>query len=225
MVTVTAGLAIDLNSDGDGTTSIGFRRALAVLFKQSAPGVATPGRMGNDHFAVSGAPAAMAYSVSGGGLVLVRTASGGAYLVGMPSSVTVETQPADGVNPRIDRIYAKQPDPPIDGAAVETEFIIDVVSGVPAASPLPPALPAGAIELARKEIAAGATNTQAGKPFTDIAPISGLNVGLITVAQGGTGATNPGDARIALGVPTTHIGTAAPSNSLGRNGDVYLQII
>lgn len=223
MVTVTAGLAIDLNDDGDGTTSIGFRRALAVLLKQSAPGVATPGRMGADHFVVAGAPASMEYSVSGGGLVLVRTASGGAYLVGMPSSVTVPTDPADGVNPRIDRIYAKQPDPPIDGAAVDTEFIIDVVSGDPAASPLAPALPAGAFELARKEIAAGATNTQAGKPFTNIAPLSGLNVGVVTVAQGGTGSTSPGDARIALGIPTTHSGSGAPANTLGRDGDVYFQ--
>lgn len=225
MVTVTAGLAIDLNDEGDGTTSIGMRRALAVLFKQQSPGVATPGRLGADHFVVSGAPAAMEYSVSGGGLVLVRTASGGAYLIGMPSSVSFETEPADGVNPRIDRIYAKQPDPPIDGAAVPTEFIIDVVSGDPAASPLPPALPAGAFELARKEIGAGATNTQAGKAFTNIAPISGLNIGLITVAQGGTGATSPADARVALGVPTTHTGSAAPANSLGRDGDVYFQII
>ncbi|MCC4906978.1 hypothetical protein [Microbacterium sp. cx-59] len=225
MVTVTAGLAIDLNDDDEGTTSVGFRRALAILLRQSSPGVATPGRMGADHFVVSGAPAAMEYTVSGGGLVIVRTASGGAYLIGMPSSVTCETDPADGVNPRIDRIYAKQPDPPLDGSAVNTEFIIDVVSGAAAASPLPPDLPAGGIELARKEIGAGATNTQSGKAFTNILGLSGLNVGVITVAQGGTGSTNPADARAALGMPTIYSGSGAPANTLGRDGDVYFQPI
>jgi hypothetical protein len=152
--------------------------------------------------------------------VLVRSASGGAYLIGMPSSVTFETDPSDGVNPRIDRIYAKQPDPPIDGAAVETEFIVDVVSGDAAASPLPPALPPGAFELSRKLIGAGATNTQSGAAFTNVAAVSGLNVGVIPVSQGGTGATSSAAAREALGFRT---GAGVPSNALGANGDIYHQ--
>ncbi|MGW9345582.1 hypothetical protein ACWGR3_28935 [Streptomyces albidoflavus] len=240
MATVTTGLVIDLNDSDEGTTSVGFRRALAVLFKQSSPGVATPGRLGADHFVVSGAPSSMEYTVSAGGLVLVRSSSNGAYLVGMPTAVTFDTDPSDGVNPRIDRIYAKQPDPPLDGSAVDTEFIIDVVCGAPAASPLLPALPAGAFELARKVIAAGAANTQAGAGFTDIAAVTGLNLGVIDAAQipdlpaskitsgqlpisrGGTGASSKATARTNFGFLS---GTAAPGSGLGDDGDTYDQII
>lgn len=178
MPTVAAGLVIDLNSADDGTTAVGFRRALAVLFRQSSPGVAAAGRLGVDHLAVSGSPSSMQYSVSGGGLVLVRSGSGGAYLVGVPSATTVPTSPADGVNARIDRIYALQPDPALDGAGVDVGFIIDVAVGAPAGTPTPPALPSGAFELARKVVAPGATNTQAGAPFTNIAATTGLNLGV-----------------------------------------------
>lgn len=175
IVKVPAAVGIDVNEDGEGTTSLGLRRMLAVLFKQAAPGVAQVGRLGNDHFVVTGAPSAMEYRVSAGGLVLSRSASGGVYPVGIPDGVVVATDPASGVNPRVDRIYALQPDPGLDGAAVDTEFIIGVAVGAPAASPLVPALPPGALELARKVVAAGATNTQAGAPFTNLAPVTGLN--------------------------------------------------
>ncbi|WP_144795689.1 hypothetical protein [Microbacterium paludicola] len=212
MATSTAGLVIDLNDDNDGTTSLGFRLALATLFKQSAPGVATPGRLADDHFVVSGT-AAMQYTVTGGGLVLVRSSSGGAYLVGMPSGVTVDTAPSDGVNPRIDRIYALQPDPVFDGSTVSVDFVIDVVSGSPAASPTVPELPAGAFELARKVIAAGAVSTSAGAAFTNVAPVTGLNtppLPTLTKAQ----------ARAQAGIYT---GTGAPSSALGSDGDIYFQ--
>lgn len=198
MVAVAAGLVVDLNSEDDGTSSVGFRRALAVLFKQSSPGVAAPGRLGSGHFAVAGT-AGMAYSVSAGGLVLVRATTGGAYLIGMPESVSVPTAPADGVNPRIDRIYARQPDPALDGAGVDVQFVVDVVSGTPAATPSAPALPSGAYELARKVIAAGATSTAAGAAFTNVAPTTTLNIGEVTDDRlfiGPSSATPPAGARV-----------------------------
>lgn len=212
MVTVPTGLAVDLNDSGDGTSALGFRRALAVLFKQSAPGVATAGRLGADHFVVAGT-AGMEYTVSGGGLVLVRSSSAGAYLIGMPSSVTVATQASNGVNPRIDRIYALAPDPVFDGSTVGVDFIIDVVSGAPAASPSLPALPAGAFELSRKLIAAGAANTQTGAPFTDVAPVTGLNVAPAPTPT-------KAEMRAQAGIYT---GSGAPASSLGDNGDIYFQ--
>lgn len=178
MVTVPAGFVIDVNDavPAEGTTAIGIRRALAVLLKQSSPGVATPGRLGLDHLAVTGSPTAMEYNVSGGGVVLVRTGAGGAYIVGLPSGVVIETAPSDGVNPRIDVIYALQPDPALDGSSVDVNFIIDVVSGSPGATPVAPSVPAGALVLARKVIAPGATNTNAGAPFSNVAAVTGLNV-------------------------------------------------
>lgn len=235
MVTVPAGFVIDVNdaAPAEGTTAIGIRRALAVLLKQSSPGVATPGRLGLDHLAVTGSPTAMEYNVSGGGLVLVRTGAGGAYIVGLPSGVVVPTAPSDGVNPRIDTIYALQPDPALDGASVDVNFIVDRVVGSPAATPIAPPAPAGALVLARKLIAPGATNTAAGAPFTDIAPTTGLNTqtienlpasiitsGVFPIARGGTGASSKGTARTNLGFLT---GTSTPANSLGDDGDLYFQ--
>lgn len=224
MVTVAAGLVVDLNTAAQGTTAQGFRRALAVLFKQTSPGVAQPGRLGPDHFVVTGSPTAMEYKVSGGGMVLVRSTTNGAYLVGVPDTQTVPTDPADGVNPRYDRIYARQPDPLLDGAAVAVGFVIDVVKGAPAASPVLPALPAGALELGRKLIGAGATNTQSGAVFTDPAPVTGLNVAAATipVGGGGTGATTKAQARANLGFLS---GTAAPTAAIGEDGDTYDQIL
>lgn len=224
MVTVAAGFVIDLNSSNQGTTAQGVRRALAVLFKQSAPGVAQPGRLGPDHFVVTGSPSAMEYKVTGGGLVLVRSTTNGAYLVGVPDTQTVPTDPADGVNPRIDRIYARQPDPLLDGAGTAVSFVIDVVKGTPAASPVLPALPAGALELGRKVVGAGVTNTQAGAAFTDPAPVTGLNVSavIVPVSGGGTGATTKAQARANLGFLS---GTGVPSNALGEDGDTYDQIL
>lgn len=240
MVTVAAGLVVDLNSTSQGTTAQGFRRALAALFRQSAPGVASPGRLGTDHFVVSGSASAMEYKISGGGLVLVRTTTNGAYLVGVPDTQTVPTPPADGVNPRIDRIYARQPDPLLDGSAVAVSFVIDVAVGAAAASPVLPALPSGALELGRKLVAAGAVNTQSGAAFTDTAPVTGLNMGGLDVAQipslpasktgtgifpverGGTGGGTKTDARTGLGFTS---GTTAPSNANGQDGDIYFQIL
>lgn len=200
MVTVAAGLVIDLNTSGQGTTASGFRRALAALFRQTSPGVAQAGRLGADQFLVSGSSSGMSYNVSGGGLVIVRSAAGGAYLVGMPSAVSLPAPAANATNPRIDRIYALQPDPALDGLGVSVDLIIDVAVGTPAATPVAPSLPAGALELGRKQIAAGASNTQQGAAFTNIAPITGVNVGLISVAQGGTGASTPLAALENLGV-------------------------
>lgn len=199
MPTVPAGLVVPLNDDGNGTPAIGFRRALALLFQQSSPGVAAPGRLGSNHFQVTGHATLMRYVVSPGGIVLVRSTAGGAYVVGIPDAVEVPTAAADGVNPRIDRIYCKQPDPALDGSAVGVDFIIDVVSGLPASTPEAPALPSGAFELARKVIAPGATNTAAGAAFTDVAAVTGLNLGVVPISAGGTGANTVEGARNALG--------------------------
>ena len=243
MVSTPAGFVVSLNGtsetpdeDRKGTPAIGIRLAIAVLLKQSAPGVAVPGRLGTDHFVVTGSPSAMEYGVSGGGLVIVRpNNANGAYLVGLPLGVTVSTDPSDGVNPRIDVIYALQPDPAIDGPEVDPDFIVDVAQGAPAATPEEPTLPAGAYKLAQKVIAPGATNTSTGAAFTNVAPVTGLNAqalenldaGIITtgvfpISRGGNGASNKSAARTALGFLS---GNGAPPSGLGDVGDIYDQIL
>jgi hypothetical protein len=47
--------------------------------------------------------------------------------------------------------------------------------------------------------------------------------GAMPIAKGGTNATTAEDARTNLGIPTIHSGTAAPSSSLGKDGDIYIQ--
>ncbi len=154
----------------------------------------------------------MEYTVTGGNIVLVRSSSGGAYLVGMPESVTVTTAPSDGVNPRIDRVYVIQSDPVLDGSAVDVQFVIDVASGAPAASPVAPSIPGGAFELARKTIPAGASNTQVGEAFTNVAAVTGMNLPSLSKSE----------ARAQAGI---YSGTGVPSASLGVDGDIYDEIL
>lgn len=179
MVAVAAGLVIALNDQDEGTTPIGFRRAMGTLFQQNSPGSPKQGRLGEDHLRVTGT-SGWAYSVSGGGLVIVRTATGGAYLVGVPSTLTVATTPPDGINPRIDVVYAYQPDPELDGASVSVELVVDVAHGLAAATPVSPSIPAGAIVLARKVVAPADPHTNAGAAIYDAAPVTGLNVQTVT---------------------------------------------
>ncbi len=176
-VTVPSGLAINSSVAGERTTAQGFRLALAGLLVQSAPGVPVGGRLSapsnadGEPLEVRGDPAAMKYYVNAGVVVIPRAGQGG-YLVANPVKATITTATADGSNPRIDRIYIAQPDPELSDAGVAR---VGVVNGTPAASPSLPALPAGAYELARKVVAAGATNTDSGAAFTNVAPLTNSN--------------------------------------------------
>lgn len=174
VVVEAAGTWIPRNTAEEGTNPVGARRADALLFKQASPGVAMQGRMGADHLVVSGT-SGWAYRVGPGGAVLTRPETSGVYRAGLPSAVTVPTAPASGVNPRIDRVWMKQPDPALDGAGVDVGLIIDVAVGTPASDPLPPTIPTGAVELARALVPASAANTSLAT-FTNILPVTGLNV-------------------------------------------------
>lgn len=224
MVTVEAGLVIPLNSSNLGTTAIGFRRALALLFKQSSPGIPIAGRLGTNHLAVAGNNVGMSYIVSAGGIVLVRTPASGVYLVNSPVSVVVPTAIGDGSNPRIDRIYCKQPDPSLDGPTAAVDFVIDVSIGLAAATPTVPNIPSGAFELARKVVAPGATNTATGAAFTNVGAVTSLAIGgtVTAISEGGTGATTQAAARTNLGFTS---GTTVPNNAVGNNGDIYFMTV
>lgn len=180
MVNILTGIAINSNVPGERTPPISFRLVMASLLQQTAAGAPVPGILPSPGtpLAVAGA-ASMQYVVSAGYAVTTR-AGKGAYILGTPTSVTVPTTPAHSTLPRIDRIYIVQPDPELSESGVAR---IDVVQGTPASSPTVPALPAGALELARKTIAAGATNTSGGAAFTNIAAKTGLNIGAILAAQ------------------------------------------
>lgn len=207
---INPGLAIDRNAALEGTTALGIRRALATLFVQSAPGVPVAGRLGADNFAVTGR-ADMGYNVTGGGAVLTRPTQG-VYVVASHEPIVVTTDAASGVNPRIDRVYLHQYDPVIDGSSVDVRAHVAVAVGTPNAVPSLPLIPAGALELARYAIPAGATRTDV-LTATDIAPVTGLATG---------GAVSKAGARTAAGISS---GVGAPSNSFGDPGDIYFEIL
>lgn len=219
-IQINTGLVVKKNSGGIGTSAQGMRRALGALFGQVTPGVPAPGRLGDDHFTVAGT-AEMKYAISPGYVVITR-ATQGVYIVPLHEAKLVDTDPASGVNPRIDRIYVRQPDPELDGIGIDPRAIIGVAVGLPAASPELPSLPAGTIELRRCVVPAGTARTDT-LTFTDTAPVTSLSFGgTIPVNRGGTGAATKAGARANFGFL---FGNGAPANTLGEDGDSYDQIL
>lgn len=121
----------------------------------------------------------MTYAIAAHHWVASRGVANGPYRGALEAATTVATAPAPGSNSRIDVIWAKQQDttagiPSPDAATGE---LYGVTSGAAAVSPVKPAIPVGAVELATAVVAAGATSTNgAGVTIT--------NTGRLTVARG-----------------------------------------
>lgn len=175
MVAIPTGLAINTPVVEDRTTASGFRKVLAALFAGSAVGAPASGILSGPGTPLKVEPSttAMEYLVRAGYALTVRT-NQGAYIVGTDDDLTIPTAVADGSNPRIDILYIVQPDPELSEAGVAR---IDVVSGAPGASPEVPALPAGALELGRKVVPAGASNAAEGSAVSNRPATTGLRVG------------------------------------------------
>lgn len=175
-VTIPTGLAINSNTSSERATPNDFRRAFAALFKQSAPGVVVAGIIPapNNPLGVQTSASAMTYHVNPG-FALTTRSGGGAYINGTndPSGVTLTPPVGNATQPRYDRIFIVQPDPELSETGVSR---IGVVSGTPASSPTLPALPTGALELARKLVPAGASNTSTGTGLTNLPTTTALNV-------------------------------------------------
>lgn len=181
MVTILTGLAINSDEDSERTPPISFRQILATLFEQTAAGVPVPGIIPapGTPLLVSGKPSAMEYLVKAGWAVTTRTGQG-AYIVGSLTDITLTATPAHATLNRIDRIYIVQPDPELTESGLAR---IDVATGTPSGSPVAPSIPAGALELGRKSITSGSTNTQQGSPYSNLAPFTRLNLGPILAAS------------------------------------------
>lgn len=209
-VTVPTGAFINTAVSGDRTTASGLRRVFAALLAQSAAGVPTPGILalaGLTPLDIVTSASVMTYNVLAGFAVTSRT-NQGAYIVGSLSESLVDVAVGDASNPRIDRIYIVQPDPELAEAGVAR---IEVVQGTPGANPSLPAIPAGALELGRKLVPAGASNTNAGTPISNKAALTGLNV----LASQVGGLTVLLDAKAAL----SHTHTASQVTDLSTNGN------
>ncbi|AYD87364.1 hypothetical protein SEA_VALENTINIPUFF_69 [Microbacterium phage ValentiniPuff] len=181
MVTIATGLAINSDVQAERTTPDSMRHIFGTLFAQTTAGEPVVGRIPapSAPLVVTGHASLMQYLVTKGYAVTTR-AGKGAYIVGTPIDLVVPAAAAHATLPRIDRIYIVQPDPELTEAGLAR---IDVVTGTPATTPTVPVLPAGALELSRKLIAPGATNTKDGAAFTDVPALTKLNMGAVLAAM------------------------------------------
>lgn len=174
-----------------GTTPVEARKALAGLLTPAGAFGARPGVLSG--FTVTGTTG-WAYSISGGHIATSRGASDGVILAANDGAATTVTDPAPGTGGRIDIVWVKHSDVDAGDATSSNDF--GVARGVVSGSPVAPALPVGATELARATVLAGATSTShANVTITNTAQRTGLRGGVIVVPTAA--------ARLALGAPAT----------------------
>lgn len=164
---------------GAVTSPTDARTALAGLIAAgSTAGAARPGILygpGNP-LAISGT-STMAYSVAAGQGVVVRTASGGAYVGANDGAVTVPTTASPPSGSRYDVIYLQFVDTELDGSTSVGQF--GVVQGTASGSPVVPAAPTGAIALAQALVPSSASRTDTGVTITPVAPFTAARGGVV----------------------------------------------
>lgn len=120
------------------------------------------------------------YQVAAHNPVMSRGAANGAYLAAHEAAAFADTTAPPASNSRIDVIWSKQQDsqagiPTPDGVI---GFIVGCTQGSAAASPVAPAIPVGAVELARAVVLSTATGGTSGTGTTI------THTGRQTVARG-----------------------------------------
>ena len=174
------------------------RRAFDVFIGPGNEGIVAAGDLSVTE---TGTPA-MSVDVAGGRAIIQGTEGTyqGPYIVENRGSTTVTVTAADVSNPRLDLVVAKIEDQAYSGAV--NAWVLAVVAGTPAASPVAPSMPANSILLATVAVgAAAATITNAN--ITDgrtVAPAAYRAGDTVPVTDGGTGSTTASAARTALGV-------------------------
>lgn len=161
------------------------------------------GIMGAGDLAVSAdSPASMRVSVAAGRALVNgdSVARQGAYLIENDGPlVSPYAEAAHATLNRRDLIVARVYDPsPDGGSAASDQVVLEVITGVPGASPVTPAIPPSAIPLATAFIMPGATTITGGN-LGDVRPK------LPPPAPGGTGAAlplNPVDGQTFVWTPT-----------------------
>lgn len=104
---------------------------------------------------------------------VVTRAGQGLYLCPNSTARVVALDAADATNPRIDLIVLQVLDQPLGDSVTQVQ--VRAVTGTPAGSPVAPALPTGAIPLARVAVAAAPTgNTIVDANITDLRKSTGL---------------------------------------------------
>lgn len=134
--------------DGLQLSALEFRRAIAgLLMHDSDPISARPGVLSGCAVTVS----TLTATVGGGQMVITpQVGANGSYLVGM-TATTLSIAIPNATYDRIDRVVARIYDNSIDGSG-QNRAAVEIVTGTPSASPAPPALPAGTLELAQLQV-------------------------------------------------------------------------
>jgi hypothetical protein len=192
---------------GGGVTSpTDARLAVAgLLAAGSTAGAARPGIMygPGGPFGVTGT-STMAYSVAAGQGVVVRSASGGAYVGGNDGAVTVTTTASPPSGSRYDVIYLQFVDTELDGATSVGQ--LGVVQGTNSGSPTVPAVPTGAIAIATALVPSSASRTDTGVTITQVAPYTAARGGVVPFRS----ATEQSAATVYEGFPAYRLDTHKP---------------
>lgn len=142
-------------------TALRARLEMAGLITEKSPGVPLSGIL--DPGAVTDLVTARtdwAYDVIPATHVTVKAPNDGVWLSTVGATTTVQTDPAPASNSRIDIIYSLQHD--TNSGDPDDLLVLGVAKGVPAASPVAPSVPAGALWLAQARIYSGTTGTNNG---------------------------------------------------------------
>lgn len=117
-------------------------------------------------------PTGSSVLVQPGHAVVTRTGQG-LYVCPNSTARVVALDAADATNPRIDLIVLQVLDQPLGDSVTQVQ--VRAVSGTPSGSPVAPALPTGAIPLARVAVAAAPTgNTIVDANITDLRKSAGV---------------------------------------------------
>ncbi|MFF4607976.1 hypothetical protein ACFY12_35215 [Streptomyces sp. NPDC001339] len=134
---------------------------------------------GGNPFALT-ATGAMTANLGTGRAIVQGSTIQGAYPVAVTADETLTFADGDPDNPRTDLVVLRVYDAAHD-ASGQVRATVEIIPGTPAAAPVPPPLPAGALALYRVEVAARVSAGSGGLDF----PAATTDVRLYTVAVGG----------------------------------------
>lgn len=151
----TTGLGIMQTADGTGTDPLTFRRITKA--KWSNKGVITG-------LKVSGRTD-LTYAVSAGCAVVSRSDSDGYVEAYWEGGNTSAVSAGDPSNPRIDAVWIKAND--AQQGDNDNRVHVGVTQGTPAASPVSPTVPTGALIVSKMRVPANATSTNSAQLAED----------------------------------------------------------
>lgn len=156
------GLFAARNSAGNGTSPRGARRALGGLLARGGAGpIVRTGVLFDDGSPVVAGTSSWALNIRPFTAVAKYTDANGPVVFANDAAVSnVSIAAAPGSGNRIDIVYALHPLVSSDGGTGDSVTPgIGVASSSVGASPTPPSLPAGAVELSRGTVSAGMTSS------------------------------------------------------------------